>query len=261
MQQLPTSEDAADSAERGAGLHAKGGSGGDQADGAEDDNPFLNGGSGRSLDEAGGDQPVVPVPLVFASRPDLYGPLWLSLTMAFAVGAASNLSGWFTFTPQSEDSIWHYDFARVTAALSCSLGFSAAVPVAAWAALQYAGRPLPLVLLVCVQGYSLAAHLVAAVLCAIPLALLQWTAVLLGAAAAGYFEWRALAPLLGVASGATGSDGRTAGAAAGGDVDDSSLSAEARSFRVLLRQVVVGSIVVVQLGMALMLKLFFLASW
>lgn len=68
-----------------------------------------------------------------------------------------------------------------------------------------------------------------------PFAAVQWLAVTVAGCAAGYFEWRVLGPLLGVSQGAPGSDGRTPGSAAGADVDDSSLSAEARQAKQALR--------------------------
>lgn len=137
---------------------------------------------------------------LFTTRPDLYGPFWTSVTLVFVIGIMSNLGSWMTFSPSAAGSIWRYDFSLVTAALAVILGSLVAVPAGAWMALRYAnGPPIPLVLLICLWGYSLVHYIPAAIVAVVPSALVRWFAAGAAAAGAGLFLVRSLLLVLSAA--------------------------------------------------------------
>lgn len=116
-------------------------------------------------------RPPVPFLSLIASKPDLYGPVWLAATLVFVIGAGSNLASWLSFSGGSVGasaavSLWHYDFKALTTALVFVFGYSFGAPAAVWAAMAYLmprGLGLGLVTLTCVYGYSVAPFIPAAV--------------------------------------------------------------------------------------------------
>lgn len=103
---------------------------------------------------------------VAGPNPDMYGPLWVCATLVFVIGASSNLASWVRFKPDDLQSLWEYDFTKVTAAMFTVFGWALGAPLVLWGLLQYVGVVSPalqLVTLLCVYGYSVAVFIPAAV--------------------------------------------------------------------------------------------------
>lgn len=155
--------------------------------------PGVGEATGESDGSEGGGGPVS----LFTTKPDLYGPMWISATLVFLIGAMANLGSWATFTPDENGSLWRYDFSLVTQAFALVGGSVAVVPAAAWAVLRYHGAPpVSLVTLVCLWGYSLVHYVPATLLCAIPSVGVRWAAAAFAAVGAALFLTRAIVPLV-----------------------------------------------------------------
>lgn len=149
--------------------------------------------------------------------PDLYGPVWLSMTLAFVVAVTSNISLYAHHTSRGDPGEeWDYDIGKLLRAVSVVYAFSVGLPAALSFAIRLAGvargeRGGPAEL-VCVYGYSLVAYLPAALLCVAPVDWLKWTALLLATAMSGMLVLRNVAgPIIEAAvaggSGGGGMDG------------------------------------------------------
>jgi len=137
-----------------------------------------------------------PVSL-FTMKPDLYGPLWVSATLVFLIGAMANLGAWATFDPSGGESLWQYDFSLVTQAFFLIFGALALMPTAAWFVLRYHGAPpVGFITLVCLWGYSMVHYIPATLVCAVPDVGVRWLAAAFASVGASLFLIRALVPLL-----------------------------------------------------------------
>ena len=96
--------------------------------------------------------------------PDLYGPFWISMTLVFILGVASNLSDYLHFQRKSDpDAQFDYDITHVLHAMYIVFAFSFGVPTTFWLASSCLGLAgVPWSLWVCCYGYSMAPILAAA---------------------------------------------------------------------------------------------------
>jgi hypothetical protein len=103
---------------------------------------------------------------IVQGHPDLYGPTWICATLVFVIGAASNLNSWMNFAPAAGTTLWKYDFRLVTLALFTVFGFTFGAPMILYMLLNYLNvTALPLIILVCIYGYSVAVYIPATVSC------------------------------------------------------------------------------------------------
>ncbi|CAL9693939.1 unnamed protein product [Knipowitschia caucasica] len=145
---------------------------------------FFNVDTSQVLDRVKGS--VMPIPgrnfikHHLRSNPDLYGPFWISVTLAVSVAISGNLS---TFLVQMGNPAYHYtpQFHRVTVASVVIFLYAWLVPVALWGFLswrqgverQVGGYSF--LETVCVYGYSLFIYIPTSILWVIPLEWLRWT--------------------------------------------------------------------------------------
>lgn len=96
--------------------------------------------------------------------PDLYGPFWVSMTLIFILGVASNLSDYLHFQRKSDaDAQFDYDITHVLHAMYIVFAFSFGVPTMFWLASNCLGLSgVPWSMWVCCYGYSMAPILAAA---------------------------------------------------------------------------------------------------
>jgi len=131
-----------------------------------------------------------------APNPDLYGPIWITSTLIFAVGAAGNFASYLShdvaeipvdgigddFANLDTATIlpgWSYDFRKLTQASVMIWGYTSLVPLGLYMFLWfYAESTIDLLLLVCLWGYSLSIFIPTAVLCIINIELLRWLFVM-----------------------------------------------------------------------------------
>jgi hypothetical protein len=188
------------------------------------------------------------------NKPDFYGPLWIPATLVFVIGAASNLNSWLSFKPGTEAvSIWHYDFTLVTLALVSVFSFTVAVTTVLWFVAGFVGlisaTDLPLIYFLCIQGYSVAVFIPAALLSILPSTGLQWTVAVAAAALSALFVFKSLFPVLARRNAATGGGAGSAGS------PSSPLSAI--DWNTPGMRIVVPVVVLFQLGFAALLKMEF----
>ncbi|CAL8272046.1 unnamed protein product [Lota lota] len=124
------------------------------------------------------------------SKPDLYGPFWICVTLVFSVAISGNLS---TFLSQVGDQTYHYrpQFHRVTIAAVVIFMYAWLVPLCAWGFLTWRkgaeGQMGGYTFLetVCVYGYSLFIFIPTSLLWIIPLEWLRWLLILVSTVVSG----------------------------------------------------------------------------
>mmetsp|Transcript_10636 Transcript_10636/g.26178 ORF Transcript_10636/g.26178 Transcript_10636/m.26178 type:complete len:419 (-) Transcript_10636:254-1510(-) len=124
--------------------------------------------------------------------PDLYGPVWITLTLVFFVAVTSNMSLYIHHRHNKKSIVdeggiaaeeeWDYDINQLLHATWILYSFSMGLPTLVYFVLSLVGvnRAGGLAELVCLYGYSLVPYLPVAWLCILPYGWLQWT--FLGAA-------------------------------------------------------------------------------
>eukprot|EP00386_Alphamonas_edax_P006171 GDKI01020077.1.p1 GENE.GDKI01020077.1~~GDKI01020077.1.p1 ORF type:complete len:324 (+),score=117.47 GDKI01020077.1:65-1036(+) len=129
----------------------------------------------------------------FQYYPDMYGPVWISLTLVIAIGISGNVSGFLGYRPDgAKGEDFQGDFKKITAAASLIMALGLLFPLAIWGVLMYFGSKARYVRLVSLSGYSLAPFVPAAAICAIPIAFFQWLALLAAAALCMLFLFKNL---------------------------------------------------------------------
>lgn len=121
--------------------------------------------------------------------PDLYGPLWVCVTLVLAIGVMANVADYLQSGGQT--GRWRYDFRKVSISATAVFGYALLVPLLLWLLLLYWRRrhgqdvQLGFVEIVCLYGYSLAVYIPVSMLWTIPVAWLQWALVTAAAALSG----------------------------------------------------------------------------
>lgn len=111
-------------------------------------------------------RPPQPFLVLINSKPDLYGPVWLSASLVFMIAVGFNMSSWLTFSTATAVAPWEYDFKALTSAMFFVLGFTFGAPAVVWAGMNYSLPKqlcLGLVTLTCIYGYSITPFIPAAV--------------------------------------------------------------------------------------------------
>uniref|UniRef100_A0A1E1W2L8 Protein YIPF n=1 Tax=Pectinophora gossypiella TaxID=13191 RepID=A0A1E1W2L8_PECGO len=129
-------------------------------------------------------------------KPDLYGPIWISVTLIFTIAVSGNISNYLQSANKAVH--WRYDFHLVSYAATAISCYVWIVPLALWAALKWTTVPdgqdeietqtsktPTMISLFCLYGYSLAIYIPVAVLWTIPVLWLQWLFVLMAACVSG----------------------------------------------------------------------------
>ncbi|CAK1542772.1 unnamed protein product [Leptosia nina] len=129
-------------------------------------------------------------------KPDLYGPIWISVTLIFTIAVSGNIA---SYLQNANKTIhWKYDFHLVSYASTAIFCYVWLVPLALWAALKWTTNPdnqdqmetqtstsPTMMSLFCLYGYSLSIYIPVAILWTIQVSWLQWLLVLLGAFVSG----------------------------------------------------------------------------
>merc|ERR1719235_1525838 len=131
--------------------------------------------------------------LTLAGGGDMYGPVWVVITLIFALAVVSNAALYIEhcLSPQSHLSFFH-DVQKLNSA--CTVVFTAfgVFPPAVYAMLRRGGSQVTLVPVVSLVGYSWAPFLVAAPLLILPLYLAKLLALLAAAGISGHCVHRNL---------------------------------------------------------------------
>ncbi|XP_023941775.1 protein YIPF1 [Bicyclus anynana] len=129
-------------------------------------------------------------------KPDLYGPIWISVTLIFTIAVSGNISNYLQSANKAVR--WRYNYHLVSYAASAILCYVWLVPLALWAALKWtstadsqdeietqASSSPSMISLFCLYGYSLSIYIPVAVLWTIQVSWLQWLFVLMAAFVSG----------------------------------------------------------------------------
>lgn len=120
-------------------------------------------------------------------NPDLYGPVWVGLTLIVTTSVSSNVAGYLETAGQSKH-FWHTDYTRVSFASTAILLYMFLVPLVLWAVLKYRQVESRYSLLetLCLYGYSLSVYVPISVLWAVHLLWLRWLLMIVGAGLSGF---------------------------------------------------------------------------
>ena len=139
------------------------------------------------------------------SKPDLYGPLWICVTLIFFIAFFGNTSTYiehinmgYSIKPGDNISLdqlnkqmkedWHYNFYNVNLAASCILSYVFVVPIILWFFFWFRGCSYNYSLLetICAYGYSISIFVPISMVTLVQVAAVQYSIVSLGALLSGY---------------------------------------------------------------------------
>ncbi|KXJ79593.1 protein YIPF1 [Aedes albopictus] len=133
--------------------------------------------------------------LNIGTNPDLYGPVWIVITLIFSIAISGNMA---SYLQNAGNHQWRYDFHLVSVSATVIILYTCLVPFGLWALLKWSIRPdemdleeqLPytpsLLSLICVYGYSMAIYIPVSVLWTIQVPLFQWLLVATGTFLSGF---------------------------------------------------------------------------
>lgn len=104
-------------------------------------------------------------------RPDLYGPVWITMTLVFFLAVTSNTSK-YLHTDTMED--FEYDIGHLTWAFSVLTFYTFALPALLFVVMKFINVEMSLVELICIYGYSLVPHIPTTILCLVPSVFFEW---------------------------------------------------------------------------------------
>lgn len=118
-------------------------------------------------------------------NPDIYGPFWICTTLIFVAAALGNFASYLSHKLKHE--AWKYDINKVTWSAGMFYGYEFVVPLAFYFLLNYFGVTSGLVQLWCLYGYSLFIFIPASFLSAVPIEIFRWVIVGLAGFASATF--------------------------------------------------------------------------
>lgn len=129
-------------------------------------------------------------------KPDLYGPIWISLTLIFTIAVSGNIASYLQNVNKAVH--WRYDFHLVSYAATAIVCYVWLVPLALWGVLKWTTLPdgqdeietqtsnsPSMISLFCLYGYSLSIYIPVAIFWTIQISWLQWLFVLMAAFVSG----------------------------------------------------------------------------
>lgn len=122
------------------------------------------------------------------SKPDLYGPFWISVTLIFTIAISGNVANYLQHV--NSKYLWKYDFHLVSYAATAIFIYITVIPSVLWGLLKWSIQVgnvegleedvAPGALeLICIYGYSLFIYIPVSILWSIQVSFLQWTLLLL----------------------------------------------------------------------------------
>ncbi|CAI9772969.1 unnamed protein product [Fraxinus pennsylvanica] len=121
------------------------------------------------------------------ANPDLYGLVWISTTLVFAIASLGNCSTYLMHRRSDYSTSWTFDVSYLNVAACSIYGYALIVPLAYYFLLQYLGSNASLIRFWCLWGYSLFIFILSSFLLVIPVEFLRWTIILLGGGASASF--------------------------------------------------------------------------
>jgi len=109
--------------------------------------------------------------------PDLYGPVWITMTLVLFLAVTGNTSKYLQTdidTSTSTEAEFEYDITHLTKAFSILTFYTFALPSLLYVMMQCIHVPMGLVELISIYGYSLAIYVPTTLLCLVPNVMLEW---------------------------------------------------------------------------------------
>jgi hypothetical protein len=121
---------------------------------------------------------------IYKAKPDLYGPFWIYTTLIVMVAISGNFSRYLKFG--SEGFTYDFGYVPVAATIIYTIGFG--LPLVLKFAMKIFGTEnIDYIELLGIYGYSYSTFVITALLCAIPVGILQWLLILYsGVASTGF---------------------------------------------------------------------------
>jgi hypothetical protein len=129
------------------------------------------------------------------TNPDLYGPLWINVTLIFTIAICGNIANYLS---SNGDMEWHYDFNKVGLAASTVMTYTLGVPTALWFFFWFRGCSSMYTLLetVCAYGYSLSVYIPISLFWMFGITIVQYVLVIVGALLSGSVLVLSFAPVV-----------------------------------------------------------------
>ena len=101
---------------------------------------------------------------LIGNNADLYGWIWISITLTFAIAAMSNVVSYISDYLNDKAGEWTYEFTKVTVGAVTISIYVTVVPVLAWVAYSlWLKFPLNIIQNLCIIGYSIFPYIPCAV--------------------------------------------------------------------------------------------------
>ncbi|XP_030852730.1 protein YIPF1 [Strongylocentrotus purpuratus] len=113
--------------------------------------------------------------------PDLYGPLWVCITLVFTIAISGDMADYIA-NMHSSSYVWHAHFSNVTIAAVVIFAYAWIIPSCLYGFLHHRGNlgGYTFLELVCLYGYSLTIYIPISMLWMIDVNWLRWVLVLIG---------------------------------------------------------------------------------
>ncbi|XP_055624307.1 protein YIPF1 [Toxorhynchites rutilus septentrionalis] len=132
--------------------------------------------------------------LNIGTSPDLYGPVWIVITLIFTIAISGNMA---SYLQNAGNHHWRYNFHLVSVSATVIILYTSLVPLSLWALLKWSVRSFDLdveesphtpslLSLICVYGYSLAIYIPVSILWTVQVSLFQWLMVATGTFLSGF---------------------------------------------------------------------------
>ncbi|KAL0452817.1 UNVERIFIED_CONTAM: hypothetical protein Slati_1259800 [Sesamum latifolium] len=89
------------------------------------------------------------------ANPDLYGLVWISTTLVFAIASLGNCATYLMQRRSDHSTLWTFDVNYLNVAAGAIYGYALIVPLGYYFVLQYLGSSVSLIRFWCLWGYSL----------------------------------------------------------------------------------------------------------
>lgn len=122
---------------------------------------------------------------VIGDAPDLYGPIWIVITLVFSIAISGNIARYMQ-QAGSSSTHWHYNFHLVSLAATVIIFYVCGVSTGLWATFKWTLKAVDpnfetdtssytpsLLSLLCVYGYSLAIYIPVSILWMIPVGVFE----------------------------------------------------------------------------------------
>nr|BAN20924.1 conserved hypothetical protein [Riptortus pedestris] len=132
------------------------------------------------------------------NKPDLYGPLWICITLAFTIAMGSNLLDYITTEPQNLPH-WKYEFHIITKASLVVFVYVWIIPVILWSFIKWylaSQMYVSAFELICVYGYCLVVYIPLSLFWIVHINYLQWILLVLAVSSSGLVLVSTVQPML-----------------------------------------------------------------